>query len=176
MGAYIYGVLAKSVKADGLTVHLCKYICKPWASEPRWSSLHAARMARIHAYWQDKERARLVVVGDEFKDGAAIHDLTGRKNWRDGSPLPIPTVFYDDPEGFGNVVGWLRRQGRSWTVVKTHTSEWVGSRGTEGDGMETGRFRQSEWVDETGHHTETTLIQPMTHDEAFHPNRAAVGA
>jgi len=176
MGSYLYGVSAKHITVDGQAVHLCRYIFKPYLHDPQWPPHVAATMAKYDRTWQGRELPKLVIVGGDdgkFQDGMPVHNFHSIRGFG-GSVIRPTAVLYDDPYGFGDIVGFLKREGRSWTIVKEHSSHWVGSQGAEGDKVETGKFCQRQWVDETGYHSKSTLVEPMTWEQAFKPRDLAL--
>lgn len=112
MGTYIYGITQKKINVDGEDIHLCKFMFKPWWGWEHDRPILKARIARIENGWIGKE-IKLIVVGDKFEEGSEIYDFSKRMNY-EGDILCAAPVFHDDPFGFGKVVGWLKKEGRTW--------------------------------------------------------------
>ena len=115
MGTYVYGVTQKSKMVAGVgIVHISQYIYKcGWDVDqiPR----NRLIVSRIKSGWENKELPQYIVIG-EFTEGNEV--LERRKENH--------SVYFDDPYGHGNCVGWLVKKGSRWGITKQHVdmSDW----------------------------------------------------
>jgi len=98
-----------AVNIDGIRVqaNLLSFAFKPYGvfEQPR---LFKQILSRAESFWSDKETPDVFVVGDKFENGCEV-----RKGWPSGE------VSCYDWEWPGEHVGFLKKIGRSWTVVPT---------------------------------------------------------
>ena len=128
MGTYIYAVLkGKKIMVGNETIHLCKFQFKPYSFHSDNSPIWYARLERIKNSWGDEKLPRLICVGDEFKDGQEVFDQFQKYDYSRKCSIPAKITFYDDYDGFGKLVGWLKKNGRKWSIVKENTEKINGS-------------------------------------------------
>lgn len=111
MGVYIYSVrtreIAATLNGEAVVLHPLSYLCKvSW-----FSNENAKHIAKAEAVWgthNSELKGMLVVLCDKTpKDGDQVI------RYRYDSPCPY------DTDSFGEVVGYMRKVGRKWTVVST---------------------------------------------------------
>lgn len=123
MGSYIYGHTTKSKslpfddESGDIEVGVVKYICKPgWdGNMPPQAN---RTLSRYHTLNENRPLHRYVVI-DKIEHGTPIHDLALRKGQME---YPVHATFYDDPYGFGPVVGRVMKSGRKY-IAQMLTSE-----------------------------------------------------
>lgn len=111
MGVYVYTLRATkgNVSIDGVKneANLLAYSFKPcWGDEQ--PALFARLLTRAETYWAKRDTPDVFVIGDKFEDGCPV-----RKGWPNGM-----SSCYDS-DWHGEHVGFLKKIGRSWTVVPT---------------------------------------------------------
>jgi hypothetical protein len=111
MGVYIYSVRTREIRAnlngEPVVVHPLSYLDKPYF--PFTGSTYM-RIGRAEAAWQSRPalKGTLVVLCDKTpKDGDEV--VRYRYN----------SACCYDTESFGEPVGYMRKQGRKWTIVST---------------------------------------------------------
>ena len=118
MGAYIYGYTKKEKilptvgTVGAIKVGVVKYLYKP--SDSFYGT--SAQEKRLETrYWNMNEGRTLprYVVVNGIKVGAEVHDMKGRKGLT-GDSISLRPTFYDDPYGFGPVVGKIVKSGRMY--------------------------------------------------------------
>jgi len=111
MGVYVYTMRAKkgNVEIDGTKVeaNVLAYAFKPYWNYDQ-PPLFKQILTRAENYWEARKTPNFFVIGDKFENGCEV-----RKNWPDGK-----AACYD-AEWPGEHVGFLKKIGRSWTVVPT---------------------------------------------------------
>jgi len=111
MGIYVYTMRATkgNVDIDGTKVeaNLLAYAYKPYYSIEQ-PALFKRLQTRAENYWTDRETPNVFVIGDKFENGCEV-----RRGWPNG------WASCYDSEWPGEHVGFLKKAGRSWTVVPT---------------------------------------------------------
>ena len=106
MGAYVYGYSKSEKEAldikSGLKVvlGLVKYIYKPSYSAFYKPSPYVERKLSRYTNQNEGRELPCYVCVEKFEDGAAIYDMSTR---------PMHSTFYDDPYGFGDWIGMLKK-------------------------------------------------------------------
>ena len=133
MGAYIYGfskrekVVPVQGSDDPMTLGAIKHLYKPYY--PDGWDLHPAQQ-RLATQYETRNADRafpefVVIANDDgrvFQDGDAVFNIAERYNGN-GTQLALRATFYDDPDGFGPVVGTLRKVRGKMVVVPSPQEE-----------------------------------------------------
>lgn len=121
MGSYIYGYTTQKkvlpIKDQDTTIEVgvVKYICKPHQLE-KYMSPQASRMISRYRTLNENRTLNRYVVTEKFSPGSPIHDMTKRNPTDIGGA--INSIFYDDPWGFGPVVGVVVKEKNRWTAIE----------------------------------------------------------
>ena len=111
MGVYVYTMRATkgtvNIKGIKEQANLLSYAFKPrWGYEQ--PAVFNQILTRAENFWAKRETPNVFVLGDKFENGCEV-----RTGWPKGS-----ASCYDDQLP-GEHVGFLKKIGRSWTVVDT---------------------------------------------------------
>jgi len=93
------------IDGDKVQANLLSFAFKPYGllEQPR---LFKQILSRAETFWSDKETPDVFVIGDKFENGNEV-----RKGWPSGHASCY------DWEWPGEFIGFLKKSGRSWTVV-----------------------------------------------------------
>jgi hypothetical protein len=122
MGIYLYSVRAKSIQVEGRTVHALAYLTKPSYGGWRRSGMdrHSAMLAgKAESYWAGKAKPEYVALttNDNFEEFQTVRAWDGRATDED-------TPSFAGSKG---VVGFLKKVGKSWTMVTEVYSVTIGT-------------------------------------------------
>jgi len=111
MGVYVYTMRAtkRNVEIDGTVVeaNLLAYAFKPrWGYEQ--PALFNQILTRAENFWSGRKTPDVFVLGDKFEEGCEV-----RKGW----PKQMSSCY--DDKWPGEHVGYLKKVGRTWTIVPT---------------------------------------------------------
>lgn len=127
MGAYlyIYNGNVHVVKNDAPDAAMPKffvgqleYLCKPSCHDDLPGQIRRKMSAAAN-----RTCPNYMIVGDA-KEGTPIHHFAGRTDYA-GKTLKPEAVFYDDPYGFGPMVGFLHIVGKRWHMKTQHVHQVV---------------------------------------------------
>jgi hypothetical protein len=114
MGNYVYAVRRKSIQAimpDGnpITVWMMKYLYKPSYSRDYFNRPYEATISRLENVWASKNEKPdyIAHVDQTWEEGTDVRQWPGLIAYNDGC-LTTP----------GSHVGYLKRIGKQWHVVK----------------------------------------------------------
>lgn len=118
MGVYVYTMRAKQCSKIGLegkriTANLLAFAFKPYFWEDEQPASFKRIQTRAENFWEQRDRAQpnYFVIGDNFENGAEV-----RKGW------PAHKGWcYDTPNFPGEHVGYLKKVGRGFRVVKNES-------------------------------------------------------
>jgi len=112
MGVYVYTLRAKkaNVRIGNETVkaNLLAFAYKPYYGGEQPAQFDR-QLTRAENFWDKRETPQFVIVGDKIENGCEV-----RGEWPTGL-----AVCYDTPDYPGEHVGYLKKVGRTWTVVST---------------------------------------------------------
>lgn len=113
MGVYIYTLRAKQATIQigdiPTKANLLSYAFKPyWCDMDEQPKVFKQMITRAENFWEGKETSDCFVIGDKFENGCEV-----RSGWPTGKPWAY------DSEWPGVHLGFLKKIGRSWTVVPT---------------------------------------------------------
>lgn len=111
MGIYVYTLRTKSITANNCKIHAFKYLCRandledPWTGFSKRTHLLQINIQRVEDRWTPENMPKYIIIED-FTIGTPIYEI--KENF---SP-----VWYDSDELKAEIVGYLTKHGRKWTI------------------------------------------------------------